>query len=54
MTYRDAKIGAAIAGAVLFTMPVLDVFIGIGSAGPVHLLVGTTGAVLIAISGIWQ
>ncbi len=54
MTYRNAKRGAAIAGAVLFTMPVLDVFIGVGSPGPVHLLVGTMGAVLIALSGTWQ
>jgi len=54
MTYRDAKRGAAIAGAVLFSMPLLDVFVGVGSAGPVHLLVGTMGAVLIALSGTWQ
>ena len=54
MTYRNAKIGAAIAGAVLFTMPLLDAFIGVGSAGPVHFLVGTMGAVLIAVSGTWQ
>jgi hypothetical protein len=54
MTYRNAKTGAAIAGAVLFAMPVLEVFIGIGSPGPVHLLVGTMGAVLIALSGTWQ
>jgi hypothetical protein len=54
MTYRNAKIGAAIAGAVLFTIPVLDAFIGLGSPGPVHLLVGTMGAALIALSGTWQ
>ena len=54
MTYRNAKIGAAVAGAVLFSMPLLDASIGAGSAGPVHLLVGTIGAVLIAVSGTWQ
>jgi hypothetical protein len=54
MTYRNAKIGAAIAGALLFTIPVLDVFIGVGSPGPLHLLVGTMGGVLIAVSGMWQ
>jgi hypothetical protein len=54
MTYRNAKRGALIAGAVLFAMPVLDVFVGIGSPGALHLLVGTMGAMLIALSGAWQ
>jgi hypothetical protein len=54
MSYRDARIGAAIAGAVLFSMPVLDVVLGIGTPGPVHLLVGSFGATLIAVSGTWR
>ena len=51
MTYREARLGAAIAGAVLFAMPVLDVVLGIGKPGAVHLVVGTFGATLIALSG---
>jgi hypothetical protein len=55
MTQRDAKRGAALAGAVLFAMPVLDVFLGVGgSPGALHLIVGTLGAMLIAVSGKWQ
>lgn len=54
MTYREARRGAAIAGAVLFAMPVLDVLVGVGTPGAVHLIVGTFGAMLIALSGKWQ
>jgi hypothetical protein len=55
MTYKDAKRGAAIAGALLFAMPVLDVFLGVGGTpGAVHVIVGTLGAMLIALSGKWQ
>ena len=50
MTYRDARRGAAIAGTMLFAMPVLDVLLGVGSPGAVHLIVGTFGAALIALS----
>ena len=53
MTYKQAQKGAAIAGAVLFTMPVLDVILGAGSGGVVHLIVGSFGAALIALSGRW-
>ena len=54
MTTRDAKRGATIAGAVLFTMPLLDVVLGVGTAGVVHVIVGTLGATLIALSARWQ
>jgi hypothetical protein len=54
MTYKQARGGAAIAGALLFAMPVLDVFLGVGTPGAVHLIVGTFGAMLIALSGYWQ
>jgi hypothetical protein len=54
MTHRNAKRGAAIAGAMLFAMPVLDVFAGVGTPGALHVIVGTLGAMLIALSGYWQ
>ena len=54
MTYREARRGAAIAGAALFAMPVLDVFLGGGNGSAVHLIAGTFGATLIALSGKWR
>lgn len=51
MTYREARRGAAIAGAVLFAMPVLEVLYGWGTPGPVHLVVGSLGIVLVTLSG---
>lgn len=48
MTYREARRGAAIAGAILFIMPVMEVLLGLGVAGPVHFVVGSLGAALIA------
>lgn len=53
-SYKQARQGAALAGALLFAMPVLDVLLGAGSAGAVHLIVGALGAMLIALSGYWQ
>jgi hypothetical protein len=54
MTYRDAKRGAAVAGAILFLMPLLDVFVGVGTPGAVHVIVATLGAMLVALSGTWR
>jgi hypothetical protein len=54
MSTQDAKRGAAIAAAVLFAMPLLDVLLGTGTPGVVHLIVGTFGATLVALSGKWQ
>jgi hypothetical protein len=51
MTYRDASRGAAIAGAVLFAMPLLEVLYGLGSPGPVHLVIGSFGLAPVALSG---
>ena len=48
MTTRDARKGAVIAGALLFAMPVAEVTLGLGVAGPVHFIVGTLGAALAA------
>ena len=48
MTDREARRGAAIAGAILLAMPFAEVALGLGSAGPVHFIVGTLGAGLLA------
>jgi hypothetical protein len=48
MTYREARRGSTIAGAVLFAIPVAEVALGYGTAGPVHYIVGTLGVALIA------
>lgn len=53
-SYKHARRGAALAGALLFAMPVLGVLLSPGSAGAVHLIVGALGAMLIALSGYWQ
>ena len=46
----------AIAGAILFAMPIAEVMLGLGTAGPVHFIVGTLGAGLVAagLSGRWK
>jgi hypothetical protein len=51
MSYREARRGAAIAGAVLFTLPVVEVFYGLGTPGPVHIIVSVFGLALLAVSG---
>src|SRR5688572_3030534 len=53
MTHREARRGAAVAGAILFAMPVAEVMVGLGSPGPVHFIVGTLGVGMIvaALSG---
>ena len=48
MTHREARRGAAIAGTILLAMPLAEVMLGLGSAGPVHFIVGTLGAGMIA------
>jgi hypothetical protein len=50
MSYRDARRGALTAGAVLLLMPVLEVALGLGNAGPVHFLVASFGVALLALS----
>lgn len=54
MTYRDARRGAAIAGAMLLALPVLDIAMGAASAGVTHFVVGAFGASLIALSARWR
>lgn len=51
MTYRAARRGAAIAGTLLFVMPVIEVFYGFNSPGPVHFIVASLGLVLVTLSG---
>jgi hypothetical protein len=48
MTHREARRGAAIAGAILFAMPVTEVMVGLGSPGPIHFVIGTLGVGMIA------
>ena len=50
MRNLDARRSAGIAGAVLLAMPLLDVVIGGGPAGPLHAMVGTVALALIALS----
>jgi hypothetical protein len=51
MTYRTARRGSAIAGALLLALPIVEVQYGFASAGPLHLVVAALGASLIALSG---
>lgn len=51
MTYRDARRGAAIAGAVLFAMPLIEVLYGLAAPGPTHFIVGALGLALVGLSG---
>ena len=53
MTHREARRGAAIAGAILFAIPVAEVMLGLGSPGPVHFIVATlsVGMIAAALSG---
>jgi hypothetical protein len=51
MTYREASRGAAIAGAVLVGLPVIELLYGPGTPGPVHLVIGVFGLALLGVSG---
>jgi hypothetical protein len=48
MSYRDARRGAAISGALLLGIPLMEVLLGFGAAGPTHFIVGSFGLVLLA------
>jgi hypothetical protein len=50
MIHREARTGAAIAGALLLALPALDVLLGAGSPGLVNFAVGGFGVALIALS----
>jgi hypothetical protein len=51
MTYRTARRGGAIAGALLFAMPLIEVFYGMASPGPVHFVIGSFGLALLLLCG---
>jgi hypothetical protein len=51
MTYRSARRGGAIAGALLLALPLIEVFFGFGQPGPVHYIVAALGVSLLALSG---
>ena len=51
MTYRTARRGSAIAGALLLALPIVEVQYGFASAGPMHFVVATIGLSLIVLSG---
>lgn len=50
MTYREARSGAAIAGAILCAMPLVDMLLGPGGSSPLHWIVGVMGAALLLAS----
>jgi hypothetical protein len=50
MSYRDARRGAALAGALLFALPLVEVLYGLGTPGPTHFVVGVFGAALMGLS----
>jgi hypothetical protein len=56
MTHREARSGAAIAGAILSAMPLADMLLDPGRSGPIHLVVGVMGALLMLVSlaGRWS
>ena len=51
MTYREARRGAAIAGALLAGLPVVEVLYGLGPPGPVHFVMGVFGLALLGVAG---
>jgi hypothetical protein len=50
MTHREARSGAAIAGAILCAMPLADMLLDPGRSGAVHFVVGVMGALLMLAS----
>lgn len=50
MTHREARSGAAIAGAILCALPLADLLIGPGHVGALHFAVGLFGATLMLVS----
>ena len=51
MTNRDIAFGAALAGALLLGMPILDFLVGGESASAVRAVVGSCGLGLLAVAG---
>ncbi len=51
MSYREARRGAAIAGTVLFALPVVELIYGLAAPGPTHFVVGVFGLALVGLAG---
>jgi len=47
MTHREARSGAAIAGAILSAMPLAHLLVDPGRAGLLHVVVGVMGGLLM-------
>lgn len=50
MRNHDLAKGAGLAGALLLAMPAFELLLGAGGVGPVHLVVGSFGLVLLGVS----
>lgn len=50
MSIREARNGAAIAGAVLFVVPVIEVLFGARGIGAEHVATGVIGLWLLGIA----
>lgn len=50
MRHDHAMTGAAVAGVVLVAIPALAVALSMGNPGPLHVVVGGFGALLVALS----
>ena len=52
MNNRDFANGAALAGALLVAMPLLDLLLGGGGTAAVQAVVGSCGLALLAVSAV--
>ena len=50
MRNHDLAIGVGLAGALLVAMPALDLLLGTGGAGPIHLIAGSSGLAYLTIA----
>jgi hypothetical protein len=50
MTHREVRSGAAVAGAILCALPLADMLLDPARSGPLHLVVGVMGALLMLAS----
>ncbi|HEX7054297.1 MAG TPA: hypothetical protein VF211_10255 [Burkholderiales bacterium] len=51
MTYRTARRGSALVGALLLALPFLEVGFGFAEPGPIHFIVAMLGVSLLALGG---
>lgn len=50
MTHREARTGAALAGAILCAVPLVDMLVGTDTPIALHFVVGVMGAALLLVS----